>query len=54
VLTTRFADGPYPAYAWSFSVAGGGSDIGYGMFDRRGSGPRAQYLDAVRRLLPRE
>lgn len=54
VLTIRFADGPYPAYAWSFPVAGGGANVGYGVFDRRGSGPRAQYLDALRRLLPRE
>lgn len=52
VLAIEFAAGPYPAYAWSFPVAGGGANVGYGVFDRRGSGSRAEFLDALRRLLP--
>jgi menaquinone-9 beta-reductase len=52
VLAIEFAAGPYPAYAWSFPVAGGGANVGYGVFDRRGSGSRAEFLDALCRLLP--
>ena len=37
-LMIEFAGGPYPAYAWSFPVADGGANVGYGVFDRRGSG----------------
>ena len=48
----EFADGPYPAYAWSFPVADGGANVGYGVFDRRGAGNRQEFLDALRRLLP--
>jgi geranylgeranyl reductase family protein len=51
-LVIEFADGPYPAYAWSFPVAGGGANVGYGVFDRRGGGNRQEFLDALRRLLP--
>jgi len=52
VLAIEFAAGPYPAYAWSFPVADGGANVGYGVFDRRGSGSRAEFLDAMGRLLP--
>ncbi len=51
-LVIEFADGPYPAYAWSFPVAGGGANVGYGVFDQRGVGNRQEFLDALRRLLP--
>jgi geranylgeranyl reductase family protein len=51
-LMIEFADGPYPAYAWSFPVADGGANVGYGVFDRRGAGNRQEFLDALRRLLP--
>jgi geranylgeranyl reductase family protein len=51
-LVIEFADGPYPAYAWSFPVAGGGANVGYGVFDRRGGGNRQEFLDALRRLFP--
>jgi geranylgeranyl reductase family protein len=51
-LVIEFAQGPYPAYAWSFPVAGGGSNVGYGVFDRRGSGSRQEFLDALHTLLP--
>jgi geranylgeranyl reductase family protein len=51
-LTIEFAEGPYPAYAWSFPLADGGANVGYGVFDRRGSGTRREFLDVLRRLLP--
>jgi geranylgeranyl reductase family protein len=51
-LVIEFADGPFPAYAWSFPVAGGGANVGYGVFDRRGGANRQEFLDALRRLLP--
>jgi geranylgeranyl reductase family protein len=51
-LVIEFARGRYPAYAWSFPLQGGGSNVGYGVFDRRGTGSRQQLLDALRELLP--
>ena len=51
-LTIEYADGPYPAYAWSFPVAGGGANVGYGVFDRRGGGNRAALVERMRGLLP--
>ena len=51
-MTIEFAPGPYPAYAWSFPLADGRANVGYGVFDRRGSGNRQAYLDALRTLLP--
>lgn len=51
-LVIEFARIRYPAYAWSFPVPGGGSNVGYGVFDRRGSGSRAELLAALRDLLP--
>lgn len=51
-LTIEFATGPYPAYAWSFPLPDGGANVGYGVFDRRGSGTRREFLDALARLLP--
>lgn len=51
-LVIEFALGRHPAYAWSFPVAGGGSNVGYGVFDRRGGGSRRELLDALRALLP--
>ena len=45
--------GPYPAYAWSFPLADGRANVGYGVFDRRGSGqPAASSSTACTRLLP--
>lgn len=52
VLTIEYADGPHPAYAWSFPIAGGGANVGYGVFDRRGGGNRAALLERVHELLP--
>jgi geranylgeranyl reductase family protein len=51
-LVIEFAHGRHPAYAWSFPLAGGGANVGYGVFDRRGGGNRAQLLAALRELLP--
>ena len=51
-LTIEYARGPYPAYAWAFPLANGHTNVGYGVFDKRGSGTRRQYLDALRGLLP--
>ena len=39
-MTIEFAPGRYPAYAWSFPLADGRANVGYGVFDRRGSGNR--------------
>jgi menaquinone-9 beta-reductase len=52
VLAIDYAAGPYPAYAWSFPVADGGANVGFGVFDRRGAGSRTQLLDMLNRLLP--
>ncbi len=51
-MTIEFAPGRYPAYAWSFPLADGRANVGYGVFDRRGSGNRQEFLDAMRELLP--
>jgi menaquinone-9 beta-reductase len=51
-LTIEYAEGPYPAYAWAFPLADGRTNVGYGVFDKRGSGPRREYLDAMDALLP--
>ncbi|WP_198962075.1 NAD(P)/FAD-dependent oxidoreductase [Pseudonocardia sp. MH-G8] len=51
-LVIEFAPGPYPAYAWSFPLPGGGANVGYGVFDRRGGGSRAELVEALRALLP--
>ena len=51
-MTIEFAPGRYPAYAWSFPLGDGRANVGYGVFDRRGSGNRRTYLDALRALLP--
>jgi len=51
-LAIEFARGPYPAYAWSFPLPDGGANVGYGVFDRRGSGPRTELVAALRALLP--
>lgn len=51
-LAIEYAEGPYPAYAWSFPVAGGGANVGYGVFDRRGGGNRDALLERMRGLLP--
>ncbi|HVH24767.1 MAG TPA: geranylgeranyl reductase family protein [Pseudonocardia sp.] len=51
-MTIEFASGRYPAYAWSFPLSDGRANVGYGVFDRRGSRNRQQYLDALRTLLP--
>jgi menaquinone-9 beta-reductase len=51
-LVIEFARPGYPAYAWAFPLADGGSNVGYGVFDRRGSSTRAELLAALRTLLP--
>ena len=51
-LVIEFARGPYPAYAWSFPLPGGGANVGYGVFDKRGSGSRAELVAALRAVLP--
>lgn len=51
-LVIEFARARYAAYAWSFPLRGGGANVGYGVFDRRGGGSRAELLDALRTLLP--
>src|SRR5690349_19541840 len=51
-LVIEYDHARYPAYAWSFPLRGGGSNVGYGVFDRRGSAPRHELLDALRALLP--
>jgi geranylgeranyl reductase family protein len=51
-LVIEFARGPYPAYAWSFPLPGGGANVGYGVFDKRGSGSRAELVASLRELLP--
>ena len=38
-LMIEFADGPYPAYAWSFPVADGGANVGYGCSTGEGRQP---------------
>ena len=51
-LVIEFAGGARPAYAWSFPLVGGGSNVGFGVFDRRGGGSRAELLAELARLLP--
>jgi geranylgeranyl reductase family protein len=51
-LVIDFARGRFPAYAWSFPLADGGANVGYGVFDKRGSGSRADLLAALGALLP--
>jgi geranylgeranyl reductase family protein len=51
-LTIEYAGGDHPAYAWSFPVAGGGANVGYGVFDKRGAGSRADLLERLAVLLP--
>jgi menaquinone-9 beta-reductase len=51
-LVIEFARHRFAAYAWSFPLAGGGANVGYGVFDKRGSGSRADLLAALRELLP--
>ncbi len=51
-LTIEYAEGAYPAYAWSFPLADGGANVGYGVFDRRGSATRQELLTTLRKLLP--
>ncbi len=51
-LVIEFAAGPVPGYAWSFPLADGGANVGYGVFDRSAAGTRAELLAGLRRLLP--
>jgi geranylgeranyl reductase family protein len=51
-LVIEFARGRYPAYAWSFPLPGGGANVGFGVFDKRGAGSRAELVAALRALLP--
>jgi menaquinone-9 beta-reductase len=51
-MAIEFAAGPVPGYAWSFPLAGGGANVGYGVFDRRAAGSRRDLVAALHRLLP--
>ncbi|MBP2370316.1 NAD(P)/FAD-dependent oxidoreductase [Pseudonocardia parietis] len=51
-LTIEYAGDTVPAYAWSFPIAGGGANVGYGVFDKRGAGSRAELLERLALLLP--
>ncbi|KAA1027115.1 geranylgeranyl reductase family protein [Pseudonocardia sp. EV170527-09] len=51
-LSIEYAGGAVPAYAWSFPIAGGGANVGYGVFDERGAGNRAALLERLAALLP--
>ncbi|MBO4238991.1 MULTISPECIES: geranylgeranyl reductase family protein [Pseudonocardia] len=51
-LSIEYAGGAVPAYAWSFPIAGGGANVGYGVFDERGAGNRASLLERLAALLP--
>lgn len=51
-LVLTYGRGPVPAYAWSFPLPGGGSNVGYGVFDGRGGGSRQELLDTLGTLLP--
>ncbi len=51
-LVIEFAGVGYPAYAWSFPLPGGGANVGYGVFDKRGSRSRADLVAALHALLP--
>lgn len=51
-LVIEFAPGPYPAYAWSFPLPGGGANVGFGVFDKRGGGSRADLVSRLQALLP--
>ncbi len=50
-LVIEFAKGRFPAYAWSFPLPAG-SNVGFGVFDRRGGANRAELLDRLAELLP--
>ncbi len=51
-LSIEYAGGAVPAYAWSFPIASGGANVGYGVFDERGAGNRASLLERLAALLP--
>jgi geranylgeranyl reductase family protein len=51
-LVIEFARARRSAYAWSFPLSGGGANVGYGVFDRHGTGTRREMLDALGALLP--
>lgn len=51
-LTIEYAGDTVPAYAWSFPIAGGGANVGYGVFDKCGAGSRADLLERLTALLP--
>ncbi|MEJ3654161.1 geranylgeranyl reductase family protein [Actinomycetes bacterium KLBMP 9759] len=50
-LVIEFSAGAYLAYAWSFPLWEG-SNVGFGVFDRRGGTSRAELLDRLDELLP--
>ncbi|MBA3523124.1 MAG: geranylgeranyl reductase family protein [Geodermatophilaceae bacterium] len=51
-LVIAFGRSRVPAYAWSFPLADGGANVGYGVLDRRAGGSRADLLEGLRRTLP--
>ena len=48
-LTIAFVDDRWPAYAWAFPTGAGRVNIGYGPFDARRAGPRADLAASLSR-----
>ncbi|GAA4707290.1 hypothetical protein GCM10023215_55180 [Pseudonocardia yuanmonensis] len=51
-LHIAFAEGRRPAYAWSFPLAGGGANVGYGIFDGTAPTSRDELLAGLGAHLP--
>ncbi|MFR9801473.1 geranylgeranyl reductase family protein [Pseudonocardia sp. RS010] len=51
-LHIAFAEGRRPAYAWSFPLAGGGANVGYGIFDGTAPTSRDELLAGLATHLP--
>lgn len=51
-LVIEFAESRVPAYAWSFPLADGGANVGYGVIDKRAGGTKAQLLAGLASTLP--
>lgn len=49
-LTIRFVDERWPAYTWAFPTGGGVTNVGYGPFDSRLVGSRADLVEPLERL----
>lgn len=51
-LVIEFARSAVPAYGWSFPLADGGANVGFGVLGRRAGGTRADLLAGLARTLP--